>query len=117
MSKTRRRWPTAGAAPGAPVTVGKLTVDFERFTARDGNGAVELTHKEFELLRYLLDNPSRPVGRNELLDRVWGYDALPSTRTVDNFIARLRKRIEPDPENPRIILTAHGIGYKFVPQG
>lgn len=99
------------------MTVGKLTVDFERFTARDGNGAVELTHKEFELLRYLLDNPSRPVGRNELLDRVWGYDALPSTRTVDNFIARLRKRIEPDPENPRIILTAHGIGYKFVPQG
>jgi len=66
------------------------------------------------LLRYLADRPDEPISRDQLLDHVWGYNNYPTTRTVDNFIARLRQKIEEIPEKPRHILTVHGVGYKFV---
>jgi two-component system, OmpR family, alkaline phosphatase synthesis response regulator PhoP len=93
---------------------GAVHVDFRKAeVARDG-ARLELSAKEFHLLRYLVQHRGATVSRNELLDAVWGYDAMPSTRTVDVHVAWLRKKLEPQPHLPRYILTVHGIGYKFV---
>ena len=73
-----------------------------------------LSAREFELLRYLAGKPDIAVTRDELLDHVWGYNSYPTTRTVDNVIARLRHKVELHPEKPSHILTVHGVGYKFV---
>jgi two-component system alkaline phosphatase synthesis response regulator PhoP len=100
--------------PVAQCTMGRLSLDFERHTAQDEDGEISLTYRELELLKYLYLHRGETVSRDQLLEHVWGYDSLPATRTVDNFIARLRKRVEPDPNHPRHILTAHGIGYKYI---
>ncbi len=100
--------------PSSHQRIGQLDVDFAAQTAiRDGN-EIPLTHREFELLRYLMSKHGQAVSRDELLEHVWGYDETPTTRTVDNFILRLRKAVEVDPANPKHILTAHGVGYKLV---
>jgi len=98
-----------------PKVIGRLVVDFEKYTASDEHGEVELTQKEYEILRYLLAHADEAVSRDDLLNKVWGYNEFPTTRTIDNFIVRLRKRIEVDPVRPRHILTVHGMGYKLVP--
>jgi DNA-binding response OmpR family regulator len=100
-------------APGV-CRIGLLDVDFGRYTATDAKGPVDLSHKEFELLRYFFEHAGQIVNRDQLLDRVWGYDIYPNSRTVDNFIVRLRKKIEPNPSQPRHLLTVHGFGYKLV---
>jgi DNA-binding response OmpR family regulator len=105
---------SGGASPGRECRMGKLVLDFERHVASDDDGEVALTHKEFELLKYLYTHKGDTVARDQLLQHVWGYETFPTTRTVDTFIARVRKRVEPDANKPRHILTAHGIGYKFV---
>ena len=74
-----------------------------------------MTAHEFKLLKFLALSPGRVVSREELLDQVWGYENYPTTRTVDNYILRLRQKLEPDPSNPQYFLTVHGAGYKFVP--
>jgi two-component system response regulator VicR len=74
---------------------------------------VDLTRKEFGIVRFLAARPDIVVSRDELLNEVWGYDSYPTTRTVDNHIASLRAKLEPDPANPRHFLTVHGVGYKF----
>ena len=76
---------------------------------------IHLSHKEVELLLFFASKPNQVLSRDELLTTVWGYNDLPTTRTVDNFILRLRQRLEPEPANPRFLLTVHGIGYKFIP--
>ena len=76
---------------------------------------VTLTAQEFRVLKYFAENPGRVIGREELLNEVWGYHNYPSTRTVDNHILRLRQKLETDPATPRHFLTLHGAGYKFVP--
>ena len=76
---------------------------------------VTLTSKEFKALAYLITNPRRVISRDELLNEVWGYENYPCTRTVDNHILRLRKKLEPEPAQPRHFRTVHGTGYKFVP--
>lgn len=96
-------------------TFGAVELDFERFEARVGDEQIHLSPKEFTLLKFLIQNEGRVVPRSELLDSVWGYDAFPSTRTVDNHVAGLRAKLETDPAHPRHILTVHGVGYKFVP--
>jgi two-component system alkaline phosphatase synthesis response regulator PhoP len=79
------------------------------------NGArVELSAKEFALLTYFLAHPAETLSRDRLLDAVWGYENYPNTRTVDTHIVHLRQKLEPNPEEPRFILTVHGTGYKFV---
>jgi len=93
---------------------GVVTVDFRTYRARRGEEELSLSAKEFELLRFLASQPDVPVSRDQLLDSVWGYNSYPTTRTVDNFIARLRQKVEECPEKPRHILTVHGVGYKFV---
>jgi len=97
------------------VTIGNMVVDFDAFHAANLNGeALKLSHREFEILQYLYTHKHQVVSRDELLEKVWGYDSTPTTRTVDNFIARLRQKIEPSPDNPAIILTVHGLGYKML---
>ena len=93
---------------------GSVTLDFQRFEAQVQGREVHLSPKAFGLLKFLIQNEGRVVPRNELLDRVWGYDASPTTRTVDNHVADLRAKLEDDPAHPRHILTVHGVGYKFV---
>ena len=96
------------------LTFGDVVIDFKAYRARKAGSEVTLSAKEFELVRYLAAQRDVPVSRDELLDRVWGYNSYPTTRTVDNFIARLRVKIEDSPEKPRHFITVHGVGYKFV---
>ncbi len=96
-----------------PCRIGKLHVDFERYTASDPKGPVELSHKEFELLKYFLEHAGQIVHRDQLLDRVWGYDIYPNSRTVDNFIVRLRRYFEVDPRKPVYFKSLRSVGYVF----
>ena len=97
------------------LNVGDVMVDFRRYEARKGSEPLEMTRKEFGVLRYLAARPGDVVSRYELLDEVWGYKAHPTTRTVDNHIASLRAKVEEKPPEPRHLLTVHGVGYRFVP--
>lgn len=92
----------------------EIAVDFKRATVAKGKDAVELSAMEFKLLQYLIENRGIVHSRDHLLDQVWGYDAMPSTRTVDVHIAWLRQKLEPNPKRPKFIQTVHGLGYKFV---
>lgn len=96
------------------IQIGMLTIDFSTFIATSKNKPVQMSHKEFELLHYLWDKRNTVVTRDDLLNKIWGYEESPTTRTVDNFIVRLRQKIEKDPERPHIIITVHGIGYKLI---
>jgi two-component system, OmpR family, alkaline phosphatase synthesis response regulator PhoP len=117
-----RRWEWyRGASATAATSVlrfGGNEVDFRAFRARSWNGEEqELTEKEAMILKVLAEHGGEIVSREDLLERVWGYDVFPSTRTVDNFILRLRKRFEQDPANPRHFLTVWGVGYRFLVEG
>ena len=93
---------------------GDVSVDFRKAeVVRDGT-TVELSAREFQLLRYFIENRDSVLSRDELLNNVWGYDAMPSTRTVDVHVAWLRRKIEANPKHPEHIRTVHGMGYKFV---
>jgi len=91
-----------------------VALDFVKMEARKGDEPVVLTTREFAILRLMMSNKGVVISRDRLLNEVWGYDAYPSTRTVDNQIVKLRQKLEDDPENPRFILTVRGTGYKFV---
>jgi DNA-binding response OmpR family regulator len=91
-----------------------VVIDFKAYKAAKQNTPLELSAREYRLLKYLVAKKGNVVTRDELLDEVWGYNSYPSTRTVDNHIARLRQKIEPNVETPTHILTVHGVGYKFV---
>ena len=92
-----------------------VVVDFKRYAASKGDRKLELTPKEFGVLRYLAARAAEVVRRDELLDEVWGYDTDVTTRTVDNHVASLRAKIEDQASEPRFLITVHGVGYKFVP--
>lgn len=96
---------------------GAIELDFARFEATRHGAPLELTPREFKILRLLCESPGRVVSRHELLDKVWGYDVFPTTRTVDNHMVKLRKAIEDDPRQPRFILSVRGVGYKLDPAG
>jgi len=91
-----------------------VVVDFRRYEARKGDTHLQLTRKEFAVLRLLAARTGEVVTRDELLNEVWGYDNYPSTRTVDNHLAGLRAKLEANAAEPRHLLTVHGVGYKFV---
>ena len=107
------------AAPPATVDAeayrfGAIQVDFRKAeVTRDGT-AVAFSAREYQLLRYFIEHRGATISRDELLNHVWGYNAMPNTRTVDVHVAWLRQKIEPNPRHPQYILTAHGLGYKFV---
>ena len=94
---------------------GDCEVDFKKMTARRNGNPVVLTAHEFKLLKFFTENAERVLTRDVLLNEVWGYNFYPTTRTVDNQILKLRQKLEPDPANPRHLLTIYGAGYKFVP--
>jgi DNA-binding response OmpR family regulator len=103
--------------PALPSTYrfGDCEVDFKKMTVRRNGNSVVLTAHEFKLLKFFTDNAERVLTRDVLLNEVWGYNFYPTTRTVDNQILKLRQKLEPDPTNPRHLLTIYGAGYKFVP--
>lgn len=96
------------------VSFGDVLIDFKAYKAQKAEETVELSAREYRLLQYLVAKNGNVATRDELLDEVWGYNSYPSTRTVDNHIAKLRQKIEVDVNQPRHILTVHGVGYKFV---
>ena len=93
---------------------GNVQIDFKKQEATKGQKALKLSAKEFEILKYFVQHESDVVTREMLLDDVWGYENFPTTRTVDNYILSLRKKIENHPSNPEHLLTVHTAGYKFV---
>jgi DNA-binding response OmpR family regulator len=93
---------------------GNIYVDFRKMEATKNRKPISLTAKEFEILKFFIQHESEVVSRDMLLDKVWGYEQFPTTRTVDNYILSLRKKIESDPSEPRHLLTVHTAGYKFV---
>jgi two-component system alkaline phosphatase synthesis response regulator PhoP len=110
-----RRAPASQApVAGDSYQFGSIRLDFRAAeVTRDGN-AIELSAREFQLLRYLVEHRGSTLSRQELLNEVWGYNSMPSTRTVDVHVAWLRQKLEPNPRKPQLILTIHGLGYKFV---
>jgi len=101
----------------AKLQFGGNTIDFKTYEARAWDGSEHaLTHKEAMILKALSERAGEIVTREEILDRVWGYEVFPSTRTIDNFIVRLRKRFERDPEAPAHFHTVRGVGYRFTPE-
>ena len=96
------------------IVLGNLVVDFRAYKAERDNMPIELSAREYRLLKFLISKKGLVVTRDELLDQVWGYNSYPSTRTVDNHIAKLRQKLEPDAIKPQYIQTVHGVGYKFV---
>jgi DNA-binding response OmpR family regulator len=96
------------------VDIGRLHIDFASFQTKENGTDVKLSHKELEILLYLYKNRNLTVSRYDLLENVWGYEEQITTRTVDNFIVRLRQKVETNPNQPKIILTVHGSGYKLV---
>jgi DNA-binding response OmpR family regulator len=96
------------------LTFDDVVIDFRRYEARRGGVGLEMTRKEFGLLRLLVARAGRVVTRDELLDEVWGYETTPTTRTVDNHMASLRSKLERNPADPRHLLTVRGVGYKWA---
>ncbi|MGQ1890514.1 response regulator transcription factor [Thermophagus sp. OGC60D27] len=94
--------------------IGRLLVNFSAYIASIDGVEIKLSYKEFEILHYLHTHKNETVDRDELLDEIWGTDYQPTSRTIDNFILKLRQKVEADPNDPKIILTVHGIGYKMV---
>jgi DNA-binding response OmpR family regulator len=109
-----RRSVKSDTAYDGDVRIGELLLNFKKYTASRGDLEEKLSHKEFEILNYLYQHPNEVVDRYELLKNVWEYSEDITTRTVDNFIAKLRQKVEVNPTEPRIILTIHGRGYKLI---
>jgi DNA-binding response OmpR family regulator len=109
-----RRIPKKDDSGSESVTMGRMTLNFHYYQATNEKGPIELTHREFELLKYFHDHVGKTISRDELLNQVWGYDNYPTSRTVDNHILNLRKKLELDPAHPKHLLTVHGVGYKYI---
>ena len=116
LARVEARFRRDGGRPEAPPAYrfGSVDVDFRRTEVHRDGQRVELSAKEFRLLRYLISRRGETLSRNELLDEVWGYDANPTSRTVDVHVAWLRRKLEENPRQPQHILTIHGLGYKFA---
>jgi two-component system, OmpR family, alkaline phosphatase synthesis response regulator PhoP len=110
-----RRGPTRPAAPPAVYEFGNVRVDLRGTEAVRNGEIVNLSAREFQLLRFFLENQGMTLSRQDLLTRVWGYSASTFTRTVDVHVASLRQKLEDDPRRPRFFVTVQGMGYKFKP--
>ena len=105
----------AGKGLSRILRVGETTVDLVKGKVERGDQTFNLGHFELEILKMLVESAEVAVERNKILDAIWGLEGFPANRTVDNHIVSLRRKLEPDPKNPRHIVTVHSIGYKFVP--
>ena len=108
----RRALPAAITSDG--LRFGDIAVDFRRAEVTKAGRRVDLSAREFKLLRYFAEHAGDTISRDELLNEVWGYNAMPSTRTVDVHVAWLRQKLETNPRHPEHLLTVHGLGYKFI---
>ena len=108
-----RRAPTV-PHPAEGHQFGDIRMDFRKAEITKSGDTLELSAREFQLLRYFIEHRGATLSREELLNEVWGYNSMPSTRTVDVHVAWLRQKIEPNPRHPQYILTVHGMGYKFA---
>lgn len=104
----------ADAGPRDAYRFGDVHVDFRRAEVNRDGRPVDLSARELQLLRFFVEHRGSALTRDQLLDGVWGQDAMPNTRTVDVHVAELRRKLEPDPRHPRYVVTLHRIGYKFV---
>jgi DNA-binding response OmpR family regulator len=116
LARVRALLRRSGNEPELPerLDCGSVRIDFLRYQASKNGAPVELTRKEFAVVRLLAARANLVVSRDELMDKVWGYDAGQTTRTVDNHIAGLRAKLEDEPSRPRLLVTMHGVGYKLV---
>jgi two-component system alkaline phosphatase synthesis response regulator PhoP len=108
-----RRVPTA-VHPSEGHQFGDIRMDFRKAEITKAGAPLDLSAREFQLLRYFIEHRGATLSREELLNEVWGYNSTPTTRTVDVHVAWLRQKIEPNPRHPQFILTVHGLGYKFA---
>lgn len=113
ISARLRRYPDPAATPETHAFE-NVEIDFSRRAVSRAGRPLKLTVKEFDLLQFLVRKRGQVVSRDELLDRVWGFEGYPTTRTVDMHILALRRKLEPDPANPKHILTVHREGYRFL---
>ncbi len=109
-----RRAPPPATIDAEAYRFGAIQVDFRKAEVTREGQAINLSAREYQLLRYFIEHRGATISRDELLNQVWGYNAMPNTRTVDVHVAWLRQKIEPNPKHPQYILTAHGLGYRFV---
>lgn len=96
------------------IVIGKLNIDFKTYNATQNGNPINLSSKEFDILHYLWDKKNSTVSRDELLAKIWGEDVFTTSRTIDNFVLKLRQKIEDNPNEPKKIITIHGIGYKLL---
>ncbi|MPZ20345.1 MAG: response regulator [Luteitalea sp.] len=114
-ARLRRAPPKAATAvDNESYQFGDIRLDFRSAEVYRAEAKVEVSAREYQLLRYFIEHRGATLSRDRLLDEVWGYNAIPSTRTVDVHVAWLRQKIEPNPRHPQYLLTVHGLGYKFV---
>jgi DNA-binding response OmpR family regulator len=102
-------------SPGDNFAFGEVTVSFSRMETQRKGQSVALTCKQFKTMAYLIKNAGKVISRDELLNEVWGYQCYPCTRTVDNHILQLRRKLETEPARPKHFQTVHGTGYRFLP--
>ena len=105
---------TTSAMTADSYRFGDISVDFRKAEVNKAGQPLDLSAREFKLLKYFVEHRGAALTRDELLNEVWGYNAMPSTRTVDVHVAWLRQKLEDNPRHPQFILTVHGLGYKFV---
>ena len=96
------------------VEIGRLIIDFDGYSAYQGDQEIKMTHKEIEIIRFLIQRANKIVSRDEIIEKIWEDNYQPTTRTIDNFILKLRQKIESDPNTPKLIHTVHGVGYKLI---
>jgi two-component system alkaline phosphatase synthesis response regulator PhoP len=104
----------SGTGPQEEYRFGDLEVNIKKYTAKKKGRSIKLSPREYEILRFFTERQGEIVTREELLKQIWGYDSYPDTRTVDAHIAKLRHKIEENPEEPKLIITVHGMGYKLL---
>nr|MBN2278123.1 response regulator transcription factor [candidate division Zixibacteria bacterium] len=113
----RQVWYGTTSLENNRIEFGSCAVDFASYRARGVHGNTELSQKECMIMKFLAEHAGDVVTRDMILDAIWGYNVFPSSRTVDNFIVRLRKTFETDPSRPRYLHTVRGVGYRFTPEG
>jgi len=96
------------------TTIGKLTFDFQSFSVFENKEPIKMSYKEFEIIHFLWNHKNETVSRDQLLDNIWGKNVYTTSRTIDNFIMKLRNKIEKDPNKPQLIISIHGVGYKLI---
>jgi two-component system, OmpR family, alkaline phosphatase synthesis response regulator PhoP len=114
MEVQMRRRAASSSGAATQYSFGEIGVDFRKAEVTRSGQVIDMSAREFLLLKYFIEHREATLSRDELLNEVWGYHSMPSTRTVDVHVAWLRQKIEPNPRHPQYVLTIHGMGYKFV---